>query len=51
MRQIVAERPDATYASLDDADIRALAAADPQGFVEGRPGLFVIDEIPGPDGS
>ncbi|MGH3801634.1 MAG: ATP-binding protein [Pseudonocardiaceae bacterium] len=45
VRQIVAERPEATYASLDDADVRALATADPQGFVEGRPGLFVIDEI------
>ena len=43
--QIVGERPDATYASLDDADVRALARTDPQGFVEGRPGLFVIDEI------
>ncbi|MGH3928128.1 MAG: ATP-binding protein, partial [Pseudonocardiaceae bacterium] len=45
VRQIVAERPDATYASLDDADVRAVATTDPQGFVEGRPGLFVIDEI------
>lgn len=45
VRQIVAERPDATYASLDDADVRTLARTDPQGFVEGRPGLFVIDEI------
>lgn len=45
VRQIVAERRDATYASLDDADVRALAKTDPQGFVEGRPGLFVIDEI------
>ncbi|MGH3873110.1 MAG: ATP-binding protein [Pseudonocardiaceae bacterium] len=45
VRQIVAERPDATYASLDDADVRALATGDPHGFIEGRPGLFVIDEI------
>jgi len=45
VRQIVAERPGADYATLDDAEVRALAVADPQGFVEGRPGLFVIDEI------
>lgn len=45
VRQIVADLPDATYASLDDADVRALARTDPQGFIEGRPGLFVIDEI------
>lgn len=25
--------------------MRTLATTDPQGFVEGRPGLFVIDEI------
>jgi hypothetical protein len=30
---------------LDDADVRALARTDPQGFVEGRPGLFIIDEL------
>ncbi|MGH3831090.1 MAG: ATP-binding protein [Pseudonocardiaceae bacterium] len=30
---------------LDDADVRTLARGDPRGFVEGRPGLFVIDEI------
>ncbi|MGH3771146.1 MAG: ATP-binding protein [Pseudonocardiaceae bacterium] len=45
VQRIVAQRPDATYASLDDADVRTLARSDPQGFVEGRPGLFVIDEI------
>lgn len=45
VRQIVAEGPEATYASLDDADVRALATTDPQGFVDGRPGLFAIDEI------
>lgn len=44
-QQIVAERPDATYASLDDAGVRALAADDPDGFVGGRPGLFAIDEV------
>jgi hypothetical protein len=38
-------RQDATYASLDDADVHALAKIDPQGVVEGRAGLFVIDEI------
>jgi predicted AAA+ superfamily ATPase len=45
VRQIVAGRPDAAYASLDDADVLALAKTDPRGFIEGRPGLFVIDEI------
>lgn len=45
VQQLVAERADATYASLDDPEVRALAADDPAGFVEGRPGLFAIDEI------
>jgi predicted AAA+ superfamily ATPase len=45
VRRIVAQRPDASYASLDDADVRTLARDDPREFVEGRPGLFVIDEI------
>lgn len=45
VRQLVTEHPDATYATLDDAEVRALAIDDPTGFVEGRPGLFAIDEV------
>ena len=45
VQQVVAELPSATYASLDDAEVRALARDDPAGFVEGRPGLLAIDEI------
>lgn len=45
VQQVVAESPGATYASLDDGDVRALALDDPAAFVEGRPGLFAIDEI------
>ncbi|MGQ0573774.1 MAG: ATP-binding protein [Pseudonocardia sp.] len=45
VQQIVTERPGATYASLDDPAVRALAQDDPTGFVEGRPGLFAIDEV------
>lgn len=45
VKQVVGASPGATYASLDDADVRALARADPVAFVEGRPGLFAIDEI------
>lgn len=45
VQQLVAERPDATYASLDAPEIRALAGDDPAGFVAGRPGLFAIDEV------
>lgn len=45
VQQVVAELPMATYASLDDAEMRTLARDDPAGFVEGRPGLLAIDEI------
>lgn len=44
-QQVVAEHPGGSYASLDDAEVRALAADDPRGFLAGRPGLFAIDEV------
>lgn len=45
VQQVVAELPGATYATLDDPDVRALALDDPVAFVEGRPGLFAVDEV------
>ncbi len=45
VRQLVGELVGATYASLDDPEVRALASDDPIGFIEGRPGLFAIDEV------
>ncbi|MGH3801373.1 MAG: ATP-binding protein [Pseudonocardiaceae bacterium] len=44
-RSLVAARPNATYVSLDDRRVRLAAEADPHGFVAGRPGLLVVDEI------
>lgn len=44
-RQLVLDRPDSTYVSLDEADVRAAVAADARGFVRGRPGLLAIDEV------
>lgn len=45
VQHIVAATPHASYVSLDDEDVRALALDHPTGFVEGRPGLLAIDEI------
>lgn len=45
VQQIAAESDDATYVSMDDLEARAGASADPTGFVQGRPGLLVVDEI------
>lgn len=45
VQQIVADIAGATYATLDDSAVRTLALEDPAGFVEGRPGLFAVDEI------
>lgn len=45
VQQVVADLPGATYATLDDPDVRALALDDPVAFVEGRPGLFAVDEV------
>ncbi len=44
-RALVAEDPRASYLTLDDADVRAAARADPRTFVEDRPGLLAIDEF------
>ncbi len=46
LAQLVARgRADATVVSLDDAASREAARADPSGFVAGRRGLLVIDEV------
>lgn len=45
VRSIVGMCPGASYVSLDDLEVRAAAAADPTGFIEGRPGMLAIDEI------
>lgn len=45
VQHVVTELPGATYATLDDPDVRALALDDPVAFVEGRPGLFAVDEV------
>ena len=34
-----------TFVTLDDSATRDAAQRDPRGFVEGRPGLLVIDEV------
>lgn len=44
MRIITREHPDATARTLDDADMRAAASADPTSFVD-VPGMLAIDEI------
>lgn len=44
-RHIVADYDAASYVSLDDAEIRVAAIADPTGFIEGRPGLLAVDEV------
>jgi predicted AAA+ superfamily ATPase len=45
VQQVVAAHPGGTYATLDDPQVRALALDDPVAFVEGRPGLFAVDEV------
>lgn len=45
VRAIVEKSKGAAYVTLDDEDTRALAHADPAGFVRGRPGLLAIDEV------
>ncbi len=42
---VAAQRPGSTLTTLDDQEQQAAARADPRGFVEGRPGLLVIDEV------
>lgn len=42
---VVASTSGAQYVSLDDAESRAAAIADPTGFVTGRPGLLAVDEV------
>jgi predicted AAA+ superfamily ATPase len=44
-QRMIAMADAASYVSLDDLSVRTTAEADPQGFVSGRPGLLVIDEV------
>lgn len=45
VRSIVEKSKGAAYLTLDDDGTRALALADPAGFVRGRAGLLAIDEV------
>ncbi|WP_257162305.1 ATP-binding protein [Corynebacterium cystitidis] len=46
LSQVVGRRHDALFYTLDDADVRALVAADPKGFLgQARDRLVVIDEV------
>jgi len=40
-----AQRPDASYVTLDDALVLASASEDPQGFVLGLPDPVIVDEV------
>ncbi len=44
-RSVAEKRKGAIYLTLDDEVTRHLVEADPAGFVRGRPGLLVIDEV------
>lgn len=45
VRELAERRLSADYLSLDDEPARSLAASDPAGFLAGREGCTVIDEI------
>ena len=45
VRAVIAERPDATYLTLDDLTAQSAARSDPEGFIAGLRGTVAIDEI------
>lgn len=45
VKQLQRRDPDATFVTLDDDPVREAAKQDPRAFVEGRPGMLVIDEV------
>lgn len=45
VQSVAGKRKSAVYVTLDNEETRRLAEADPEGFVRGRPGLLVIDEV------
>lgn len=45
VQKIVQDSPSATYLTFDDAAVLAAAIHDPAGFLQGLPGMAVIDEV------